>query len=256
MSRKKSHFTIIELLIIIAIIAIIAAMLFPAMNAARTKAYAIQCVSNLKQSGVMFNMYADDFGDYFPSPEVPMGDGITSGTQEWSDGHNWGRRLLVYCNGLAQNNYNNGKKYDVIRCPSVALGNGLNIWQQTYGMNPYLMFDWLSRPSNITLSPTRVLVRRSLAGRGSPREAVTPGNPSATILLADSIVGGIVADNLKGKFQYNRIEGADAQVVPRHGGCANILALDGSVRQSRIRELKETWKLAYYFDIQGNNINI
>ena len=64
---KRNTFTLIELLVVIAIIAILAAMLLPALSAARARAQASNCVGNLKQQGVMQIMYAANNDDHLTS---------------------------------------------------------------------------------------------------------------------------------------------------------------------------------------------
>jgi len=64
--KKRNAFTLIELLMVIAIIAILAAILLPVLQQARQRAWTGQCISNLRQIGMGMKMFADDNGDMYP----------------------------------------------------------------------------------------------------------------------------------------------------------------------------------------------
>jgi prepilin-type N-terminal cleavage/methylation domain-containing protein len=66
-TKNRTGFTLIELLVVIAIIAILAAMLLPALAAAKEKAKRTQCVNGLKQLFVACTIYASDSDDLFPA---------------------------------------------------------------------------------------------------------------------------------------------------------------------------------------------
>lgn len=63
MRCRREGFTLIELLVVIAIIAILAAILFPVFARARENARKSNCQSNLKQMGIAFTMYAQDYDE-------------------------------------------------------------------------------------------------------------------------------------------------------------------------------------------------
>ena len=64
--HPAAGFTLIELLVVIAIIAILAAMLLSALAAAKRKAQAAVCISNLKQLTLANFMYSTDYGRSVP----------------------------------------------------------------------------------------------------------------------------------------------------------------------------------------------
>src|SRR5947209_973259 len=68
--KRASGFTLIELLVVIAVIAILAGILFPVFAQAREKARQAACASNMKQIGMAFRMYVQDYDQYFPSSTI------------------------------------------------------------------------------------------------------------------------------------------------------------------------------------------
>ena len=109
MPIRRNGFTLIELLVVIAIIAILAAILFPVFAAAREKARQSSCLSNVKQLGLGFLQYTQDYDETVPN-----------GGNDYFQGNGWAGQIYPYVKSLG-----------VFVCPSDTTLNPVS----SYGYN-------------------------------------------------------------------------------------------------------------------------
>jgi type II secretory pathway pseudopilin PulG len=96
--RSSRHgFTLVGLLVILAVIAILAAMLLPALASSKQKAQRINCVNNLKQCGLAFRVWEGDQGDRYPMAVST----VQGGTKEFTTGADTFRHFQVMSNELS-----------------------------------------------------------------------------------------------------------------------------------------------------------
>lgn len=224
--KNKQIFTLIELLVVIAIIAILAAMLLPALSAARERARSANCMSNLKQIGLATTMYVQDFDNWYPKTFMYSGTG-------WPQGYiNMG-----YVSSLAdfdcpshagihpQDKQSNGKAYGY----SYVL----------YGINHYHISGSYRYDTKKDAVPATL------------PQIADPGN---TIFSADSRVPTLSDGQERGHYQmadaYNASSTDRSMMWPRHGGIANIVFCDGHVEGLAAKSSED-----FYTTIVGNQKN-
>jgi prepilin-type N-terminal cleavage/methylation domain-containing protein/prepilin-type processing-associated H-X9-DG protein len=131
---RRTGFTLIELLVVIAIIAILAAILFPVFARAREKARQSSCQSNLKQIGLSFGMYIQDYDNRFPVNSYPQ-----AASPAYTDASSAIRFGWAGWIGNALRPYI--KNEQIFACPSRA--NGWQNWAAGYNRVSY-GYDYLA----------------------------------------------------------------------------------------------------------------
>ncbi|MDD3925623.1 MAG: prepilin-type N-terminal cleavage/methylation domain-containing protein [bacterium] len=205
-SFSREGFTLIELLVVIAIIALLSGILFPVFTKSRMKAKQATCINNLKQCGMAFSMYAQDYDGLVPYYAY---DGKT--TNLWS--------TMLYNCGYA-------KSTSIFACPA----------QDPYSWSPGGLDKYIGYGINerqIRWHPSVL----NISGPGSANwryfDMYNVAKPAQFMMLADSIsVDSASSTYFKKQYWlfYPDPTGAGKGLIHmRHNGLADLLFADGHV---------------------------
>jgi prepilin-type N-terminal cleavage/methylation domain-containing protein/prepilin-type processing-associated H-X9-DG protein len=201
----KSHrraFTLIELLVVIAIIAILAAMLLPALAAAKQRAWAVACNSNLHQISLGMTMFADDNTSHYPESGgvIPWGQ-----TDPHTHHASWMEQILSY----TQNT-------NVYHCPA-------NQQQPKTKQSPFNYFNG-ARAAYVLVNDDAAVNSKEIR---FPAEYVLSGdtiwNDAEAVLDADK-------DDYSQNCVGGAANGSPFEEWQAHGAGQNILFADGHAK--------------------------
>jgi prepilin-type N-terminal cleavage/methylation domain-containing protein len=253
--KKKSAFTLIELLVVIAAIALLMAILVPALSRAGKHAKAVVCLSHLKQWGTTFALYTQDNEGHLPPTQVNalwMLRGASAshgGPNEPPIQQNVRTERIACCPMAtkAPDTPPGGFRFmqgQVVQVQATA-GTALGAWEITspapafrgsYGMNESLFPSLPAGASNVWMGNGPGLETNIFSIKGMARIPV----------LLDSVApvasAGIAGDTPPP--DPSRLwPGIGAFCIDRHNACINGLFLDWSVRRIGLKEL---WTLKWY----------
>jgi prepilin-type N-terminal cleavage/methylation domain-containing protein/prepilin-type processing-associated H-X9-DG protein len=214
MSRRKG-FTLVELLVVIGIIAVLIAILMPALQSARRQANTVKCLSSLRQIGMGFHMYANAYKGYYPCAVHDAGANVAGKGNDFplpgGRSLRWQDRLIPFVAGFEGQSVDSYTELwtkfpnDQLRqasvlwgCPAYVLQYGWNnVNQQSdqvrsgYAMNPYPLL-----PDLVGTWHERAYIGGTVVGRyfkedewkGRHGEAAGAGGGGARLLVGEGLI--------------------------------------------------------------------
>ena len=200
LSRRPRGFSLLELVVVIAITALLTAIMFPGLNTARNTAHKLMCASNLRQIGTGIILYSNDHRDRIPGSFMAEQNrpfdqmAITIPDPEGQPGHN---RFVLDGLGLLIGGSNFGCYCDAAECmfcPSHANGHTFEQYERTLETTNFLLtFE------------EQVWANYQYVGQRSTTEG-PDGTPSDTVHFLDD-EDLLVTDGFRTKDDFNHVQG-------------------------------------------------
>ncbi len=239
MSLAVNKFTLIELLLVIAIIAILASMLLPALAGAKKMALASQCSSNLKQCGYAYQSYMMDNKDVVPD-YYPYRDPVYNGWYGFlcTTGYMPNKSSAVVCPARAPERYvDDNSIYGVINSAFASSANSTN--------SPMAIFRADGVTSMGLLSLRKI--NQYNFNRG------TTLTPESFLLMADVSYSSSKASWPKQSGYFEMHRATNSGIYLTHGKYANGMFADGHVGTVKrgINEVMFNMRIVEYLNIAG-----